>query len=415
MDVQKQAVPPHRRQLRIAGGFVLAASVVGVLRLLGREETPAVDSRDLIVDTVRRGDMVREVRGAGSLTPVRVRQVTAEVSARVESLVKHNGEPVTSGEVLLEMSNPDVRLQSLQADQQARQAQLDLFTLSTNYANQRLSGESQIAGLESQLVAAQQEADAADTLFRKRLIAQSEQRVKSATAKEVTARLRIERERMTLLASAIDSQLAVQQAQVVQLRAIAANQEAKVRSLSVRSLEAGVVQDLQLQLGQWVPEGSLLAKIIQPGTLKAVLKVPESQAAEVSIGQAGYIAIRNQRLRASVTRKDASAQNGTVTVELEFQEKLPPTAVPDLAVEGYIETERLRDVLFVGRPAYITTSAPLGIFVMQRGSSLAERRSVQFGRTSISFVEVAKGLRVGERVILSDMTRWSNARTLRVH
>jgi HlyD family secretion protein len=413
MDVARAPRGKTARNAMIGGGILLLTIVTIALGRLG-PAVPSVDAGTLFTDTVRRGDMVREVRGPGSLVPEHIRWITAQASARVERVMAQSGQNVPADGVLLQLSNPDLQIQTMQAQQQVRQAQIDLLNLRTNLQSQRLTQEGTVANMHTQYVSAVQEAAAADSLFKGRFVSLFEMNNKRAAAEELTTRLRIEQQRLALMNQAIDSQIAVQAAQVQQLRAIALNQQNRLLSLTVRAPEAGVLQDLTLQLGQWVPEGTTLAKVVQPGQLKAVLRIPESQAKDVQVGQIASIDTRNGIVRGHVSRKDPAAQAGTVTIDVALDGALPAGAVPDLSVDGTIQIERLKNVLFTARPANGSESATITMFRVVDGGKAAERVQVVLGRSSVNTVEIIRGLNLGDRVILSDMSNWDSANRLRL-
>jgi len=302
----------------------------------------------------------------------------------------------------------------MQAEQQVRQAQIDLLNRRTNLQSQRLTQEGTVANIHTQYVSAVQEAAAADSLIKYKLVSLFEMNNKKAAAEELTTRLRIEQQRLALMNQAIDSQIAVQAAQVQQLKAIALNQQTRLQSLTVRAPEAGVLQDLTLQLGQWVPEGTTLAKVVQPGQLKAVLRIPESQAKDVQVGQIASIDTRNGIVPGRVSRKDPAAQAGTVTIDVALDGALPAGAVPDLSVDGTIQIERLKNVFFTARPTAGSGSGTVGMFRVVDGGKAAERVQVVLGRSSVSTVEIIRGLNLGDRVILSDMSNWDSANRVRL-
>lgn len=413
MDVVRAPKSKRARNILIGAGVLLLTVVTVALARLG-PASPTVDASTLFTDSVRRGDMVREVRGPGTLVPEHIRWITAQASARVERLVAVSGQSVTPDGVLLEMSNPDLQIQTMQADQQVRQAQIDLLNLKTNLQSQRLTQEGTVANMRTQNVTAQQEMQAAEQLEKQKLMAAFEVNTKKAQAAEITTRLRIEQERLQIMTAAIDSQIATQSAQVTQLKAIAANQRNRLQSLTVRAPEAGVLQDLTLQLGQWVPEGTTLAKVVQPGKLKAVLRIPESQAKDVQVGQIASIDTRNGLVQGHVARKDPSAQAGTVTIDVALDGALPAGAVPDLSVDGTIQIERLKNVLFTGRPTSGTGTGMVALFKVTEGGKAAERVQVVLGRSSVNTVEIIKGLQLGDRVILSDMSNWDSSNRVRL-
>jgi HlyD family secretion protein len=413
MDVARAPKGKTARNAMIAGGILLLTIILVALARLG-PAVRSVDAGTLFTDTVRRGDMVREVRGPGSLVPEHIRWITAQASARVERVMAQSGQKVPANGVLLQLSNPDLQIQTMQADQQVRQAQIDLLNLRTNLQSQRLTQEGTVANMHTQYVSAVQEAAAADSLFKYKLASQFEMNNKKAAAEELTTRLGIERQRLALMNQAIDSQIAVQAAQVQQLKAIALNQLTRLQSLTVRAPEAGVLQDLTLQLGQWVPEGTTLAKVVQPGQLKAVLRIPESQAKDVQVGQIASIDTRNGIVPGHVSRKDPAAQAGTVTIDVALDGALPAGAVPDLSVDGTIQIERLKNVLFTGRPANGSESGTVTMFRVVDGGKAAERVQVVLGRSSVNTVEIVRGLNLGDRVILSDMSNWDSANRVRL-
>lgn len=413
MDIVRTKQKSYKKHYLIGGGVVAVVAATYALSQLD-PAAQTVERAAILVDSVRRGDVVRDVRGPGNLVPERIRWITALASARVERLMSQSGDQVGSGTVLLEMSNPDLQIQTLQAEQQVRQAQIDLLNLRTNLQSQLLSQEGLVASTRTQFISATQEAKAADSLVKLGLVPSFEANNRKAAADEMTARYRIEQERLQLMRQAIDSQIAVQGAQVIQLKAIAANQQERLSSLQVRAPEAGVLQDLTLQLGQWVPEGTTLARVVQPGKLKAVLRIPESQAKDVQIGQRASIDTRNGIVPGRVIRKDPAAQAGTVTIDVSLEGDLPPGAVPDLSVDGTIEIENLKDILFTGRPVMTAGTGQVSLFKLLAGGDEAVRVQVVLGRSSVNTIEIVRGLEVGDRIILSDMSTYSNADRVRI-
>lgn len=413
MDIAR--APRKKTGRNVAIGAGAAAVILATLALARLDPAvPTVSRSTVVIDSVRRGDVVRDVRGPGTLVPERIRWITAQASARVERKLSESGREVKMGELILDLSNPDLQIQTMQAEQQVRQAEIDLLNLRTNLRSQLLTQEGTVASTRTQFISAKQEAEAADSLARMRLISEFEARNRKAQADEFTTRLRIEEERLELQRQAIDSQVAVQESQVRQLRAIAERQQTRLRSLEVRAPEAGVVQDLTLQLGQWVPEGTTLAKVVQPGQLKAELRIPESQAKDVALGQTAVIDTRNGLVRGRVSRKDPSALGGTVTVDITLEGELPAGAVPDLSVDGTIQIQNMQDVLHSGRPAFGPGSGTVGIFKMEPNGEYAVRVPVELGRSSVNTIEIIRGLAIGDRIILSDMTQYANVDRVRI-
>ena len=413
MDIVRTRQKSYKKPVLIGVGVVAVIAVSYVLSQLD-PAAQTVERAAILVDSVRKGDVVRDVRGPGTLVPERIRWITALASARVERLTSQSGDQVGAGAILLEMSNPDLQIQTLQAEQQVRQAQIDLLNLRTNLQSQLLSQEGLVASTRTQFISATQEAKAADSLVKIGLVPQFEANNRKAAAEELTARYRIEQQRLQLMKQAIDSQIAVQGAQVLQLKAIAANQQQRLSSLQVRAPESGVLQDLTLQLGQWVPEGTTLARVVQPGKLKAVLRIPESQAKDVQIGQRASIDTRNGIVSGRVIRKDPAAQAGTVTIDVGLEGELPAGAVPDLSVDGTIEIENLKGILYTGRPVMTAGTGQVSLFKLVENGEAAVRVQVELGRSSVNTIEIVRGLEVGDRIILSDMSTYSNADRVRI-
>lgn len=413
MDIVRAPQKKTGRNIAIVGG---AAAVILLTVAVSRLDpaVPTVARAGVLLDSVRRGDVVREVRGPGTLVPENIRWITAQASARVDRKLHESGDRLTTGELILVLSNPDLQIQTMQADQQVRQAEIELLNLKTNLRSAVLTQEGVVATTRTQYVSAQQEAQAADSLQRRNLISEFEMRNRKAQAEEFTTRLRIEQERLLLMTAAIDSQIAVQQGQVQQLRAIAARQQARLSSLEVRAPDNGVLQELTLQLGQWVPEGTTLAKVVQPGNLKAQLRIPESQAKDVAIGQPASIDTRNGIVRGTVSRKDPSAVGGTVLVDVALEGPMPPGAVPDLSVDGTIEIQKMTDILFTGRPAFGPGSGTVGLFKLEPDGDYAVRVTVELGRSSVNTIEILRGLEAGDKVVLSDMTQYANVDRVRI-
>ena len=413
MDIARAPRSRKGRNLMIAGGVATLIAVTTWTLSLD-PASQSIERSAILIDSVRKGDVVREVRGPGTLVPEHIRWITAQASARVERLASESGRNVGEGELLLELSNPDLQIQTMQAEQQVRQAQIELLNLRTNLRSQVLTQQGVVANTRTQYVSATQEAAAADSLAKRSLMSSFEVRSKRAQGEEYTTRLRVEQDRLKLLEQAIDVQIATQGAQVAQLKAIAANQQGRLRSLQVRAPESGVLQDLTLQLGQWVPEGTTLAKVVQPGRLKAVLRIPESQAKDVTLGQRASIDTRNGLVAGHVTRKDPSAQGGSVTVDVALDGALPPGAVPDLSVDGTVVIEKLTNVMFSGRPAMSAGSGSTSLFKLVDGGKFAVRVPVQLGRSSVNVIEVVNGLAVGDKIIVSDMSQYANVARVRI-
>ena len=406
MDIARK--PPNRKRRRIIYAMSGLAAIVLVTVALSRlsPAAPSVELSTLVIDSVRRGPMLREVRGPGKLTPESPLYISAVTSGRVDRVFLRPGAIVQKGTPLLEMSNPDVELQLLSADQAVSAAKGALVTLRSSLETQRLSQQAVVAQATADFRDAQRNAVSAESLAPRNLISSFDLTKARDQVENQRSRLDIERQRLAVMSSTVDSQLALQQDQVERLQAIAQFQRNRVASMTVTAGAAGTLQDLQLEVGQWVQAGQQLAQIVQPGHLKAVLQIPETQAAEVLRGQLASVDTRNGIVKGRVERMDPQATAGTVSVDIGIEDSLPPGARPDLSVEGTIEIERLANVLHVGRPAYGQANSPVGLFKLVEGGHYAVRVTVQLGRASVSDVEVVSGLKEGDKVILSDMSRW---------
>ncbi|MBC8089056.1 MAG: efflux RND transporter periplasmic adaptor subunit [Phycisphaerae bacterium] len=403
MDVARPPRKKTGRNIAIAAGVVTVVAA-GIALAQLKPAAPTVDYGSLLIDSVKQGDLIREVRGPGTLVPERIRWITAQASARVERLVVQSGQKVTPGMLLLEMKSPDLEIATMQADQQVREAEIALLTLKTNLQNQQLAQEGTVASTRTAFIRAQQQARAVDSLLPKRMITVQDATNQKAEAEELTTRYRIEQDKLKLINTTIDSQISVQSAQVKQLRALADNQRARLQSLNVIAPEEGVLQDLTLQVGQYVQDGATLAKVVQPGSLKAVLRIAESQAKDVQIGQIASIDTRNGLIAGTVSRKDPSAVGGSVTIDVALNGELPAGAVPDLSVDGTIQIDKMNNILYTGRPAAGSGTGPVGLFKLSEDGKEAVRTQVVLGRNSVNAVEIISGLKVGEKVIVSDMT-----------
>jgi multidrug resistance efflux pump len=413
LDIQRQPVKNRRRFLYLAAAIVaVVATTVGLSRL--KPAAPSVELGTLWMDTVRKGPMVREVRGPGTLVPEQIRWISAVTPGRVDRVLVQPGVMVDENTLLLELSNPDVQIQSLQAQRELTAAEAELISLKTNLEAQRLTQVGVVATAKSAYREAQRKAKADSDLVAQNLISTAEAGRSGDQAEEMTARMEIEDRRLAILTDNMKEQLDVQQAQVERLRAIAAFQRRQVESMVVRAGASGVLQELPMQVGQWAISGATLAKVVRPEKLKAVLRIPETQAPDVTVGQAAAIDTRNGIVKGHVVRMDPASQNGTVTVDVTLDGTLPKGARPDLSVDGTIEIERLSDVLHVGRPAYGQANSTVGIFRMVPGSDEAERVQVGLGRSSVNTIEVLRGLNEGDVVILSDMSRWDAVDRVRV-
>ncbi|MFP2961693.1 HlyD family secretion protein [Myxococcus sp. 1LA] len=413
MDIPK-AKKPRRKPwvLAIGGACALLAVTVGLSRL--RPAAPTVERASVWLDTVKRGPMVRQVKGAGTLVPEYIRWLTADTAGRVERIHVRPGATVKADTLLIELSNPDVQLQALEAERQLASVEADLIQVRMELETQRLAQEAMVAALINESAEAERRASANEALHQKTLIGDLEERQTRDKAAELRRRLALEEKKLHVVASSMKEQLTAQQGQVERLKAVARFRRAQVESMKVLAGEDGVLQDLPLELGQWVTPGVLLAKVVKPERLKAELRIAETQARDIQPGLKALVDTRNGVVEGQVARVAPAASQGTVRVEVSLPAELPRGARPDLTVEGTVELERLGNVLSVGRPAGAQPNATMALFRLMPGSDEAVRVPVQLGRGSVNAVEVLQGLQEGDQVVLSDMAAWDAVERVRL-
>ena len=415
MDIARAPVNRNRKRL-IYGGIALVALVATTLGLRGlKPAAPRVDRASVWIDSVQKGPLVIEVRGPGTLVPERIRYISAITAGRVERRLAEPGQEVHPETVLLELSNPDVQLEALESERQLTVAQADRVNLRTNLETQRLNQEAAVAAAKAAYQDAKRNAEAAQGLATKELISAMEASRAIDRVEEVETRYRVEEQRLAVMVGAADSQIILQRAQVGRLNAVTDFQRGRVRSMKVMAGADGILQELPLEVGQWAQSGATLARLVEPGKLKAVLRIPETQAKDIAIGQPAAIDTRNGIVKGKVYRIDPAVQNGTVTVDVSLEGELPRGARPDLSVDGTIQVERLENVLHVGRPAYGQANSAVGLFKLTADGREAARVNVRLGRTSVNTVEILGGLQPGEKVIISDMSRWDGFDRVRVN
>ena len=420
MDIKR--APKSKKNQYIAWGSGIVAIVavsLGISKL--KPAAPSVERATLWVDVVKQGELLREVRAAGTLVPEHMRIIAAVTAGRIEQLPVRPGVTVAPGTVLVEMSNTDVQLQALQAEQSLTQARSGLANLETSLQQQRLSQEGAIAQLKTQLDAANRRLREIEGLAAKNLASQFEISSARETATELQTRYELEQRRLAEMNRSASEQIALNKEQVARLTEIVREQMNRVRSMRVVAGENGVLQSLgpngiQLELGQWVNPGMELARVARPGALKAVIRVPETQARDIAVGQKATVDTRNGIVPGHVMRIDPGSTQGTVIVEVAIDGELPRGARADMSVDGTIEIERLPNVMYVGRPAYGSPESSVGLFKLTEDGSEANLVTVKLGRSSVNYIEVAPGanLAVGDSVIISDMSNWDSQSRLRI-
>lgn len=358
--------------------------------------------------------MLRQVRGLGTLAPTSIRWIPAATEGRVEQILVLPGSPVKATSILLELSNPQLREEALDAGLKLRAAQADYKKLEVLLSSQVLAQQAETAHVQAEYSQAKMQADVDTELAKAGVTAELAHKFSATKAQELFTRREIEEQRLASVRQVLEAQLQAQRAYVDQYRALATLKANELQGLKVPAGIAGVLQEQPLKVGQWVTAGTNLAKVAQPENLKAELKIPETEARDVQVGQTASVDTHNGVVSGHVTRVDPSVQNGTVTVEIGLEGVLPRGARPDLSVDGTIDLERVADVLYVGRPAFGQEQSTVGIFRIESDGKTAVRVPVRLGRTSVNSVEILQGLREGDQVILSDMSRWDNVDRIRL-
>ncbi|HEX9755565.1 MAG TPA: HlyD family efflux transporter periplasmic adaptor subunit [Gemmatimonadales bacterium] len=413
MDIPRE--PRKKRKPLIYGGAAVVAVILITVALAGLEPAaPSVERSLIVIDTVERGTMLRQVRAPGNLVPERIRFVPAVTAGRVERKLVEPGTQVEATTVLLELSNPEVQLELLEAQRQLSAAEQSLVSLRASLETQRLNQAATVASMKAQSQEAKRNADVAAELVQRGLMSRSETATAVERAEEFKARYALEQERLKILTETIQPQLDVQQGQVRRLRDIVSFQVQRIASMRVPAGMDGVLQDMALEEGQWVLPGTTLARVVNPERLKAVLRVPQVQARDVALLQQVLIDTRTDTIPGHVARIDPSVEAGAVAVDVSLDAALPQGARPDLAVDGTIEIERLVDVLHVGRPAYGQPESTVGLYRLTRNGDAAERVQVKLGRGSVNTIQVIEGLKEGDVVILSDMSQWDRYERVRI-
>lgn len=407
MDVPRHGVARGKKIRRIIyGAVVLIALSFATYGLSTLEPAaPDVERATLWVDGVKRGPMLREVRGLGTLVPEESRVVPATREGLVEQIRVRIGDTVQSNTILMVLSNTDLEQSVVDSELQVRAAEADLANTRAQLQSQVLNQEIVLASAQAAANRAKLQADVNQELLDNGLIGDLQVKLSRADFENLTAQIEMEKRRVDIYAKSAEAQISSQQTRVEQLRAVVELRKSQVEQLNVRAGASGVVQQLPIQAGQRVPPGTVLARVADPARLKAELKIPETQAKDIVLGQTASIDTRNGIIKGRVMRIDPAATAGTVTVDVQLDGELPRGARPDLSVDGTVELERLDDILFVGRPAFGQTGSTVGLFKLTPDDQ-AVRVQVKLGRSSVNIIEVVEGLNAGDQVILSDMSMW---------
>jgi HlyD family secretion protein len=395
-----------RRVLYLILFLILASAVtLGLSRM--KPAAPTVERATVWIDTVKRGEMLRNVRGIGTLVPEEVRWIPATTDGIIEEISVRPGDTVRADSIILVMSNPDVRQRVIDAELQLKQAEADLSNLRAILENELLNQQAMQSNVQSEFNKAKLDYEANIELAKDGLIADLILKKSQLLAQELASKNEMEKKRVAVNSQSAQARIAAQQARVDQLRATYELRIKQLEELNVRAGVAGVVQQVPVQAGQRVPPGTILAKVAEPGRLKAEIQVPETQVKDIVVGQVAAIDTRTGIIPGQVIRIDPAAVNGTVKIDVQLNGEYPKGVRPDLSVDGTIDIERLLDVLYVGRPAYGQPQSTVGIFKLMPNGE-AERAQVKLGRSSVNQIEIVEGLREGDQVVLSDMSAWDN-------
>jgi HlyD family secretion protein len=393
-----------------------AGITLGVSKL--KPADPSVEFGTLWPDKVKRGSMLRQVRGLGSLvpTPEAISAISAMTDVTVERINILGGMPVKSDTIIMELSNPQVVQQAMDADEQLKSAEADLLNTKAKVNSDLGQLKQELATVKADYDDAKRTADSNRELVKIGVLSQQTLDTSVGKEQELATRYKIEQERIALSEKSMETQLAVAQAKIDQIRALDQFMHKQLDALKVRAGIPGVLEDspTPVQAGQRVPQGTILAKVVQPEHLKAELKIPETQAKDIEIGQPAEVDTHNGIIPGSVIRVEKAAVNGTVTVDVKLEGELPRGARPDLSVDGTITMEKLNDVLYVGRPAFGQEKSKVQMFKIEPDGKTAVRVPVELGRSSVNSIEIVNGLREGDEVILSDMSRWDNVNRIKL-
>jgi HlyD family secretion protein len=406
--VRDPAILKRKRLRQAALGVVVFIIVIGVSIQLARMEpaAPTVDQGTVLFDTVKRGSIIRQVRGLGTLVPEDTRWLPSTTDGRVERILLRPGAQVGPNSVILELSNPQLEQEAIGSRLALQSAEAALENLRVQLQNELLTQQSQTAALDAEFQQARMQAEADQALFKEQLISEITQKQSNLKSETLKRRLALDMERLASAKQSIDARIRVQQAAVDQARAMSSLQESRIAALKVTPGFSGVLQQVPVEMGQRVGPGVNMARVADPGRLKAELKIAETQAKDIEIGQMAEIDIRNGVMAGIVSRIDPAAANGTVTVDVSLTGELLRGAVPDLSVDGTIQLERLENILYVGRPSLGQEQSTVGLFKVTSVNGDASRVQVSLGKSSVNAIEVKSGLNVGDKVVLSDMSAW---------
>jgi len=415
MDIPRPSAAREKRRRQIIYAAIGIAAVALVTMGLSRLKpaAPSVERSTVWIDTVKRGPMVRQVRGLGTLVPVDIQWIPASTEGRVDKILVLPGTQVQPDTVLLQMSNPQLQQEATDAALKLKAAEADYRKLQVELQSQVLTQKSEVAKAQADFNEARMQSNIDQELNKLGVISDMSLKVAQGKAQQLGTRDEIEKQRLENAGKVTEAQLLAKQAELDQFRALAQLKGTQLANLRVRAGIRGVLQEQSLKVGQWVTPGTTLAKVVQPEKLKAELKIPETQAKDIQLGLPSSVDTHNGVSPGHVIRIDPAVQNGTVTVDVVL-DSLPPGARPDLSVDGTIDLERMANVLYVGRPAFGQENSTVGMFKLEPDGKTAVRVQAKLGRSSVNTVELLGGMNEGDQVILSDMSRWDNFDRIRL-
>ncbi|HTS66178.1 MAG TPA: efflux RND transporter periplasmic adaptor subunit [Candidatus Acidoferrales bacterium] len=415
MDIPRKDASRKRLIRRIALGIVVLTAVVGTSFALKRLKPapPSVDGSVVWRDTVKRGPITLERRGLGTLVPEQTMLVPATTDGRVERILIRPGTEVRANSIIMILSSPDLETSTQDAEFAVKAAEADYTNLKVTLDKLRLDMQSMLAQVEADANTAKLQADRDAALAKEGLFSEVDAKISAVKAQELANRIKIEQERLKISTSQEEAQLGAQKVKIEQLRSQYSLKKSQLDQLKVKAGFDGMLQQLPtpVEEGQRVTAGTPLGKIAQPSKLKAELKIAETQAKDVRIGQHAVVDTRNGLIEGRVSRIDPSILNGTVTVDVALivgKEGLPPGARPDLSVDGTIEIERLNDVVYVSRPVFGQEDSTISLFKLESDGKYANKVKVALGKSSVNTIEIKDGLRIGDVVILSDMSQYDS-------
>ncbi len=405
MDIERKGVARSKLIRRTVYLLAAAATVSAAGWRINqlKPAAPSVDRSTVWIDTVKRGPMVRDVRGTGTLVPEDIQWIQAAFDSQVSKILAQSGDEVNPDTVLLVLTNPQMEADANDYEWQTRQAEANYADLKVRLQSQAFDEQAIVATAEGDLNQAQITKDIEDKLFAGHLDSELNDRLAIAKWEQARGRYQMEKQKLGIMKQSTDAQLEAQRVQIEKLRATWKLKKEQVDALTIRAGIKGRMQEMTLQIGQRVKPGDVLAKVAQPWKLMARLQIAETQARDILLGQRAFIDTRNGIVPGHVSRIDASIVNGTRTVDCKLDGPLPQGAVPDLSVDGTIELERLADVVYVGRPASGQPNSQMGLFRLEPDGREATRVTVRLGRASVNSIEVIDGLKPGDRVVLSDL------------